>query len=218
MQLPAIIVYPDGTRVLFHSPAEFNSDRRVTVQRPVETDDPDAPPEMVEVEETQTVTHPPEAWTLWTPADWAIMCPGLIVRPVLDPGAPVVAGKRAVRQPVEAWEIGDDVATVTYATVDLTAAEIAAHAANIKAQVAAAVQRHLDTAVAERSYASAAAAVSYVGDPNPQWDAEGRAVLAWRSAVWTACYAALDAVLAGERPPLTPEEMVTELPPLVWPE
>ena len=90
-------------------------------------------------------------------------------------------------------------------------------AATLKRQVADAVQRHLDAAVADRSYASAAAAVSYVGDPNPQWDAEGRAVRDWRSAVWTACFSALDAVLAGERPPLTPEEMVAELPPLVWP-
>ncbi|WP_434619168.1 hypothetical protein [Azospirillum sp. B2RO_4] len=218
MQLPAIVVYPDGTRVLFHSPASFTAPLLVAVQRPAENDDPDAPPEMVEVEEAQTITHPPEAWTLWTPADWAAMCPDLIVRPVVDPGAPVVAGKRAVRQQVEAWDIGNDVATVTYALVDLTPAEIAAQAANLKAQVAAAVQRHLDAAVSERNYASAAAAVSYVGDPNPRWDAEGRAVLAWRSAVWTACFAALDAVLAGKRPPLTPKEMVAELPPLVWPE
>ncbi len=106
--------------------------------------------------------------------------------------------------------------------VSLTPAEIAARAAAageaLKQQVADAVQRHLDAAVAARNYSSAAAAVSYVGDPNPQWDAEGRAVLAWRSAVWTACFAALDAVLAGEREPLTPDEMVAELPPLVWPE
>lgn len=91
-------------------------------------------------------------------------------------------------------------------------------AATLKAQVADAVQQHLDATVSSRNYASAAAAVSYVGDPNPQWDAEGRAVLAWRSAVWTACFAALDAVLAGEREPLTPEQMVASLPPLVWPE
>ncbi|ALG75444.1 hypothetical protein VY88_26910 [Azospirillum thiophilum] len=106
--------------------------------------------------------------------------------------------------------------------MDLTPAEIAARAAAagaaIKQQVADAVQRHLDAAVAGRNYSSAAAAVSYVGDPNPLWDAEARAVLAWRSAVWTACFAALDAVLAGDRAPLTPEEMVAELPPLVWPE
>lgn len=91
-------------------------------------------------------------------------------------------------------------------------------AATLKKAVADAVQRHLDAAVAERSYSSAAAAVSYVGDPHLQWDAEGRAVRDWRSAVWTACFAALEAVLAGERPPLTPEEMVAELPPLVWPD
>lgn len=91
-------------------------------------------------------------------------------------------------------------------------------AATIKRQVADAVQQHLDAAVAGRNYSSAAAAVSYVGDPNPQWDAEGRAVLAWRSAVWMACFAALNDVLAGIREPLTPDEMVAVLPPLVWPE
>lgn len=132
MQLPAIIVYPDGTRVLFHSPAGFTAPLLVTYQRPVnggvtaDDNDPDAPVELEEVTEEQTVTHGPEVWMLWSPADWAAMCPDLIVRPVVDPGAPEVAGKRAVRQPVEAWGIGDDVATVTYATVDLTPAEIAA--------------------------------------------------------------------------------------------
>ncbi|QCG98973.1 hypothetical protein E6C67_26780 [Azospirillum sp. TSA2s] len=116
------------------------------------------------------------------------------------------------------WTIGADAVTVTYRLVDLTPEEVAAQGAALKQQVAAAVQRHLDATVSPRNYTSAAAAVSYVGDPNPQWDAEGRAVLAWRSAVWTACFVALDAVLSGERPPLTPEEMVAELPPLIWPE
>lgn len=130
MQLPAIIVYPDGARALFHSPASFTAPLLVTVQRPVnrgeDADDPDAPVEMEEVVEEQTITHPPEAWTLWTPADWAAMCPGLIVRPVVDPGQSSVAGKRGVRRPIEAWEIADDVATATYTLVPLTPEEIAA--------------------------------------------------------------------------------------------
>lgn len=91
-------------------------------------------------------------------------------------------------------------------------------AATLKAQVADAVQRHLDDAVVLRNYSSAAAAVSYVGDPNARWDAEGRAVRAWRSAVWTTCFAILDDVLAGKRDPLTPKQVILELPPLVWPE
>jgi hypothetical protein len=90
--------------------------------------------------------------------------------------------------------------------------------AALKKAVAQAVQRHLDTAVAPRGYSSAAAAISYIGDPNHVWDAEGRAVLSWRSAVWQTCFAALDAVVAGLRAPLTPAEMVAELPPLVWPD
>ncbi|QCG95103.1 hypothetical protein E6C67_14150 [Azospirillum sp. TSA2s] len=90
-------------------------------------------------------------------------------------------------------------------------------AAALKQQVADAVQRHLDATVAPRNYSSAAAAVSYIGDPNPRWNAEGLAVRTWRSAVWTACFSALDDVLAGRRDPLTPEQMIAELPPLVWP-
>ncbi|CAO3355187.1 DUF4376 domain-containing protein [Azospirillum palustre] len=129
MQLPAVIVYPDGARALFHSPASFSCAVAVTVRRPVESDDPEAPAVLIDVEEIQTITHPPEAWTLWTAADWAAMCPTLIVRPVVDPGLPSIAGKRAVRQPVEAWEIDDNVATVTYGLVDLTPTEIVSQAA-----------------------------------------------------------------------------------------
>ncbi len=125
---------------------------------------------------------------------------------------------QATHRPIDAFDEESDGAggvQLVQRTEPIPPEEIAA---TIKRQVADAVQRHLDAAVSERNYSSAAAAVSYVGDPNPQWDAEGRAVLAWRSAVWMACFAALDAVLAGERPPLTPDEMVAELPPLVWPE
>ncbi|WP_372400296.1 hypothetical protein ABMY26_32300 [Azospirillum sp. HJ39] len=144
MQLPAIIIYPDGSRSVFYSPAGFPCETRVTVQRPVQGDDPDAPPEMVEEEEVQVIAHPPEAWTLWTADDWAAMCPGLTVRPVTDPGPPTVAGKRAVRRPVEAWEIGDEAATVTYEQVDLTPAEIEAQAAAARRVKARAIDAERD--------------------------------------------------------------------------
>ena len=130
------------------------------------------------------------------------------------------ATQRLSQQADELLDADACAVTVRPLVVNLTPAEIEEHAAAagaaLKQQVADAVQRHLDEAVAVRNYSSAAAAVSYVGDPNPRWDAEGRAVRAWRSAVWTACFAALDDVLAGKREPLTPEQMVAELPPLVW--
>lgn len=129
MQLPAVLIHPDGSRVLVQSPASFSCPLMVTVRRPVQSDDPEVPAEFAEVEEVQLITHPPEAWTLWTPADWAAMCPTLTVRPVVDPGPPSEPGLRAVRTPVEAWPIDDEAATVTYTLAPLTPEEIAAQLA-----------------------------------------------------------------------------------------
>lgn len=48
----------------------------------------------------------------------------------------------------------------------------------------AATQGVLDRFARTWGYDSAASAVSYVGDPNPQFNAEGVAIRDWRSAVW----------------------------------
>lgn len=91
-------------------------------------------------------------------------------------------------------------------------------AATLKKAVADAVQRHLDATVQARGYEFIHTCVTYADEPAvPRFQVEGQAARAWRSAVWAACYAALDSVLADERAPLTPEEMVAELPALVWP-
>lgn len=88
----------------------------------------------------------------------------------------------------------------------------------ITARVGAAVQRHLDATVQARGYESIHTCVTYADEPAvPRFQAEGQAARAWRSAVWACCYAALDAVLAGQREPLTPSQMVAELPLLIWP-
>ena len=89
----------------------------------------------------------------------------------------------------------------------------------ITQRVGDAVQRHLDTTVQARGYESIHTCVTYADEPAvPRFQAEGQAARAWRSAVWAACYAALDDVLAGRRAPLTPAAMVAELPALVWPD
>lgn len=175
-----------------------------------------APVDIVYGEGDAAIKWPALIWDHWTPKDWATQCPAWTVLPLIDE-APTVSGKRAERLPMEQWDVGESVVIVNHRLVDLTPEEVAAQGAALKQAVADAVQRHLDTAAAPRNYTSAAAAVSYVGDPNAKWDAEGRAVRAWRSAVWTACFAALDDVLAGRREPLTPEQMIAELPALVWP-
>lgn len=92
-------------------------------------------------------------------------------------------------------------------------------AATLKKEVADAVQRHLDVTVQARGYESIHTCVTYADEPAvPRFQVEGQAARAWRSAVWAACYAALDAVVAGERAPLTPKEMVAELPVIRWPD
>lgn len=82
----------------------------------------------------------------------------------------------------------------------------------------AAITAHLDAVVRERGYDSILSAVSYPGDPDPQYNADGRAARAWRSAVWRYVNAELDKVLAGERAQPSVAELIAELPVIVWPE
>lgn len=81
-----------------------------------------------------------------------------------------------------------------------------------------AVQAHLDTKVKERGYDSILSACSYVNSSDPTFQAEALACVAWRDAVWRTCYNILDEVMAGEREIPTAEELIAELPELVWPD
>lgn len=75
-----------------------------------------------------------------------------------------------------------------------------------------AVQNHIDSKARELGFDSIISAVSYVGDDNPQWDAEARALKSWRSSVWAAVntlYAgAMDAVVIPSE-----SEFIDMLPP-----
>ena len=81
-----------------------------------------------------------------------------------------------------------------------------------------ALRDHLDAAARSRRYDDIHTAISYRDDPNPQYAAEGQALFAWRSAVWTYAEAELAKVEAGERDIPTVEAFVAELPPMVWPD
>ena len=82
---------------------------------------------------------------------------------------------------------------------------------------AAAVQRQLDAGARERQYDGILSACTYAASSVPRFAAEGQACVAWRDAVWTACYAILAEVEAGARPAPTADELLAGLPPLVWP-
>ncbi|MCV9967757.1 hypothetical protein OIU34_38725 [Pararhizobium sp. BT-229] len=99
-------------------------------------------------------------------------------------------------------------------TVEQRAAEAASKAVF---EYSNAIQAHMEAKAAERHYDSVQSAVSYRGDPNPQFAAEAEALFVWRSAGWTYATTELDKVTAGQRDQPGVEELVGELPAFVWP-
>lgn len=80
------------------------------------------------------------------------------------------------------------------------------------------VQRHLDETVRPRGYDGILSACSYAAGPaGDHFADEGRAALAWRSAVWSKCYAIMADVEQGKRQAPTLDGIIAELPGIVWP-
>ena len=79
------------------------------------------------------------------------------------------------------------------------------------------VQAYLDEAPRARGYDGILSACTYATSTKPRFAAEGQACVEWRDDVWTKCYEMLDQVTAGERPIPTDEELISELPVLIWP-
>lgn len=83
----------------------------------------------------------------------------------------------------------------------------------LAAQYSIAVQAHLDRTARRYGYDSIANAVTYAEEPAvPRFQAEGRALRAWRSLVWKACYELLDKVRAGSVPVPALDHVLSELP------
>lgn len=75
------------------------------------------------------------------------------------------------------------------------------------------VQVHLDAQARAMGYDDLRTAVTYADEPSvPKFQAEGRALRAWRSAVWAYCYELLDQVAAGTHAVPTIEELLAGLP------
>ena len=82
-----------------------------------------------------------------------------------------------------------------------------------------AVQALVDNTAIARNYTDGNSCASYAGDTVvPQWGLEGAAFKAWRSTVWAYVFNQLYAVLNGQRPQPTVEELLAELPAMTWPE
>lgn len=99
---------------------------------------------------------------------------------------------------------------------DATDAEESAAFLAMSEQYEQAVQHHLDATAQSRGYDSMLSACSYASGTHPKFGVEGRDCLAWRSAVWEKAFLILSDVRAGVRPVPTIEQVLSELPPMVW--
>ena len=88
----------------------------------------------------------------------------------------------------------------------------------IIAQYTAGVQQHLDSFARTRNYDSIMSAATYATSTVPKFKAEGQYAVEARDATWAKCYEVLAEVEAGTRPMPTLDELLAELPALVWPQ
>ena len=88
----------------------------------------------------------------------------------------------------------------------------------VQARFTAAIQERLDQWAQTRNYDGIMSACTYAGSTVDTFRHEGQCAVALRDATWAAGYAIMDSVLSGQRPMPSVEEVVAELPPLLWPD
>lgn len=88
----------------------------------------------------------------------------------------------------------------------------------VQQAVVDAVQKRLDDFARTRQYDSILSACSYSTSKNAKFGAEGQCCVDARDTHWAKCYEIMSAVQAGTRPMPTVEEVLAEMPALMWPE
>ena len=87
----------------------------------------------------------------------------------------------------------------------------------IQEQLERGIEAWMNTVVAERDYDSIDTCIArYTDSPNPKYAQEAKAVKDWNTLVWDKCWGILAEVKAGTRPIPALEEVIAELPILVW--
>lgn len=87
----------------------------------------------------------------------------------------------------------------------------------IQEQLERGVEAWMNAVVAERDYDSIDTCIArYTDSPNPKYAQEAKAVKDWNTLVWDKCWDIFAEVKAGKRAIPTLEEVIAELPVLVW--
>ena len=87
----------------------------------------------------------------------------------------------------------------------------------IQTQLEQGIEAWMNTVVAERHYNSIDTCIArYTDSPNSKYAQEAKAVKDWNTAVWDKYWGILAEVKADTRPIPTLEEVIAELPKLVW--
>lgn len=82
------------------------------------------------------------------------------------------------------------------------------------------VQNIIDETAQQKRYDDGLSCVSYVGDPDEEFNADAVAFVAWRGRCWRTCYNILNSVKAGTVAPedVTDQYVIDRLPVMEWPE
>lgn len=101
----------------------------------------------------------------------------------------------------------------------IVTAEMKAAAAQdeLLASFRSAIQAHIDDTARSRHYDNGNSIAGYVASTHPAWAEEAQAFVAWRDEVWMNAYDKLDEVVSGRRAVPAIEEIIVELPAIVWP-
>lgn len=84
-------------------------------------------------------------------------------------------------------------------------------------EYAEAIQKHIDTTAQSKDYENGVSLVSYNDSTNTKWASEAQTFIVWRDSVWAYAYNLMEQVKQGLAVQPTIEQLIAQLPQIVWP-